>query len=1002
MELLVFILVLLLLWVVAVPAWLIAKMLALSSELKELRGQLLETKRARPQETTSAIPAVADPSAAVPESAPVIHEERPREPAREPPLPPPTEISGTPSGFAQEPPQVSAEPGAPARRLPAIDWEVFMGVKLFAWLGGLALFLGVVFLVKYSFDHDLIAPELRVALGYLAGTGLIVGGILVSKKKYAVTAQTLCATGIVILYAVTYVCHAVYEFRLFGTWSTLLLMVGITAGAFLLAVRLEARVVAVLGILGGFLTPLLLSTGEDNAFGLFSYIALLNAGLVAVALNRRWHFLVLLGAAGTVLLQIAWVAAFFVPEKALTAVVIFLVFNALFAAAYWAADKLGQGNRWMLAAAAGMPFVSMAFAAVMMGQAVLGAQPGLLLGFILLSSMCLLVPAMGRERQVAPFLSGGIISFLLLAVWTARHLDAATLPGGLAFVLAFAGLHSVLPFVLQRWRGAVVPEWYAQLFPPAAVVLLFLPLAQLPALSIYVWPVALMLDLLALFLALLLGSAVLFLAMLILTVLLAVAWLLAAPASLTVLPEMLLVTGGFGALFFIAATYAARKLEGRALSWFGSQRSENAVNLSALPQVPALSAILPFALLTLTSAHLPVLNPTPVFGAGLLLLLLLLGVGVRFRAHWAPLAGLGCVALMEWVWHVARFEPAAAPVALGWYLGFYAIFLAYPLALRSVQPGETLPWIAAAVAGPVQFLLVYRVVAAAFPNDFMGLLPALFAIPSAAMTWVAARRLAADDPARLPVLAWLGGVALFFVALVFPIQFEKEWVTLGWALQGVALIGLFHKLPHPGLRIAGVALLIVAFARLALNPAVLDYYPRSGVPIFNWHLYTYGVVTACLFVAARLLAPPHHRVLGRNAPRLLIALGLTLGFLLVNLQIADYFGQEKYLVLELTGNLARDMTCTLAWAGYALGLLAMGIWKRWGGTRHAGLALLSVALLKLFFYDLANLSQLYRIGALVGVAVIAIVASVLYQRFVGTDLKTAFRLSTASRSKSNK
>ena len=59
-----------------------------------------------------------------------------------------------------------------------------MGVKLFAWIGGLALFLGVAFFVKYSFDNNLVSPELRVAFGFLAGLGLLVGGVVMSRKNY--------------------------------------------------------------------------------------------------------------------------------------------------------------------------------------------------------------------------------------------------------------------------------------------------------------------------------------------------------------------------------------------------------------------------------------------------------------------------------------------------------------------------------------------------------------------------------------------------------------------------------------------------------------------------------------------------------------------------------------------------------------------------------------------------------------------------------------------------
>src|SRR5436189_6290192 len=87
-----------------------------------------------------------------------------------------------------------------------------------------------------------------------------------------------------ILYALTFACRAVYHFPFFGPVPTFALMALVTAAAFLLAVRLDAQVVALLGMLGGFLTPVLLSTGQDAPVALFAYIVLLDAGLLAVAL----------------------------------------------------------------------------------------------------------------------------------------------------------------------------------------------------------------------------------------------------------------------------------------------------------------------------------------------------------------------------------------------------------------------------------------------------------------------------------------------------------------------------------------------------------------------------------------------------------------------------------------------------------------------------------------------------------------------------------------------
>ena len=149
---------------------------------------------------------------------------------------------------------------------------------------------------------------------------------------------------------------------------------------------------------------------------------------------------------------------------------------------------------------------------------------------------------------------------------------------------------------------------------------------------------------------------------------------------------------------------------------------------------------------------------------------------------------------------------------------------------------------------------------------------------------------------------------------------------------------------------------------------MLQYHPRAATPIFNWYLYTYGIATVALFVGARLLAPPRHLIFNSNARALLGALGAVLAFLLLNIEIADYFSLPgSTLTFQFAGNFARDMTYSIAWALFALGLLVYGILKKISFARYAAMALLCLTLLKLFFHDLAQLGQLYRIGAFVGV-----------------------------------
>jgi uncharacterized membrane protein len=102
----------------------------------------------------------------------------------------------------------------------------------------------------------------------------------------------------------------------------------------------------------------------------------------------------------------------------------------------------------------------------------------------------------------------------------------------------------------------------------------------------------------------------------------------------------------------------------------------------------------------------------------------------------------------------------------------------------------------------------------------------------------------------------------------------------------------------------------------------------------------------------------------------------------MNIEIADYFSVGPTLTFLFNGNFARDMTYSISWAVFAFGLLVVGIIKNVRAVRLSAIALLCFTFAKLFLHDLDNLNQLYRIAAFLSVALIAIVASFTYQRFL--------------------
>lgn len=973
---------------------------ALAAKLAELEEQLAEqrsrqegsTQTVTPAQVATPPPAVAAVStAASPVPAPIAASTT-SVPATGPKsLPveaPPHIVAPTPAAVAATTPvrpllspvtptpSVAPMPEAPSRR---IDWEQFMGAKLFAWLGGFAAFLGVAFFVKYSFEHDLIPPEVRVALGFVFALALIVGGLKTPRPRYAVPAQTLIATGIVSLYAVTFACSSIYHFAFFGPTATFLLMCLITGAAFLLAVRLEAVVIAVLGLVGGFATPVILSSGEDHPVALFGYIALLNVGLIAVALHRRWAFLVPLGALGTVAMEIGWAAKFLAEGTIGTAQVVTIAFSGLFLGAYVIARRINYPAKPIFGSACSLPLVALAGHGVLLTFSSVSAHPGWWFVGIMLADACLLTLAWLEEEAKSLHLLAGTFAFSLLSAWTLSGLTSALLPWALGFYMGFAALHTTFPLLLVRRRPEAGPTWWSQLFPPLTLLLTMLPLFKLEAVSFLLWPAVLLIDAMAIGVALLTASLLSVAAVLILTLVVTAVWLLHVPVAAASGLGFVTIVGGFAVLFFGATLFLGKRLgaaldeEGR-LGPLGNIRS----------QLPAMSALLPFLLLVMASVVLPQANPSPLFGLGLLLIILTLGLSVIMTLPWLPACALGGIVALEYAWHVNHFNLALPTTPLLWYLLFTAVFAGFPFAFRRRFAAATGPWAVAALAQAVQFPLVYDTIRHAWPNDYLGLLPAAFAITPLVSVWVVGRSSPTNKTARLNQLAWLGGVALLFITLIFPIQFSRQWLTLSWALEGAALLWLFHRVPHRGLQGTGLVLLLIAFARLALNPAVLSYHARSSTPLLNWYLYSYATVVAALALGARWFEPKESQVFGFNVRATLNTLATVLLFLLLNLEIADFFSRpgEPVLTFRFSGNFAQDMSYTIAWSLFALALLLVSMAKQIKAGRYAALALLGVALLKLFLHDLARLDALYRVGALFAVATVAIAASFAYQRML--------------------
>lgn len=231
-------------------------------------------------------------------------------------------------------------PLEPERR--GAELEVHLGQKWLLIVGILTMVFGVGYFLKYSFEQGWVTPAGRVAMAYVWGIVFLVGGDRFRKKELAAFGLSLTGGGIAVLYFAAFAAFQIYQ--LFDQTSSFAVMVLITVLAGTLSVFYDAKWLAVLGLAGGFLTPLLLSTGRDNQVALMTYMTILNLGLLGIAFYKKWDLLNTLGLIFTYLLYSGWFARHYADHKFWPAVIFVNIFYLIYSVAPFAYQFVREGG----------------------------------------------------------------------------------------------------------------------------------------------------------------------------------------------------------------------------------------------------------------------------------------------------------------------------------------------------------------------------------------------------------------------------------------------------------------------------------------------------------------------------------------------------------------------------------------------------------------------------------------------------------------------------------
>ena len=194
--------------------------------------------------------------------------------------------------------------------------EQRIGTKWVLIAGIVTVIVGTIFFLKYAYDNNLIGPLGRVAIVTFWGLVALYAGEITRKRGYGIVAKAVTSLGFAMLYAAVFSAYRFY--KLIDSPPAFVLAILVTLAAMLYAVSLDEILIAILSLIGGFLTPVLVSTGENLPMPLFSYVLVLGTGAMLCAYYRKWRAVNLLAFAGTFVLYTGWFEKFFRPQLAIT------------------------------------------------------------------------------------------------------------------------------------------------------------------------------------------------------------------------------------------------------------------------------------------------------------------------------------------------------------------------------------------------------------------------------------------------------------------------------------------------------------------------------------------------------------------------------------------------------------------------------------------------------------------------------------------------------------
>ncbi|MBA1142114.1 DUF2339 domain-containing protein [Mesorhizobium neociceri] len=800
-------------------------------------------------------------------------------------------------------------PAAAAKAARQSEVETALGTRWAVWVGGIALALGGLFLIRYTIEAGIFGPEVRLALAALLGLVLIGGGEFIRRTGFKVPVEgvagayipaILTAAGAFILFGTVYAAHAVYGFVGPAFAFTVLGAIGV---ATIVAALVHGQALAGIGLVGSMATPALVSSQAPNPWALFIYLAIVLAASAVIARMRDWKFLVAAAFFGTG----AWTIAYMMnaPGAADLAVILFIDAVTLAVLAFvWLVSRGGEAET----AKNGFDWPSVV--------------PGVFVAF----------SALGLSVDTTLVAAGGALpgAFVLVALVATALYRPRALP-----LLHAAGVVSVMIYL-----GIIPPATIGSDISQGNIGFDGMPVAA--------------------------GN-----------------------------PLTLRLGIGLGLVFIGAGFWAARRFAAtaqvRAACW--------AAWGVAAPLVILLTLWLAYGNLDRDLAYAAV--------AALLVVVFAAGGEWIARAEQPPLKGDIAVSFALGGSALAGLLMLHMAFGSGWTTILAGVAAIVPALATRWRSYPVLGWISVgavvAVLGRVAF--DPTIVGAEFLTTtpvFNWLLPG-YGVPALAFGFAAwqlartTRALPITGNGR-PRLAMEAGAALFALLTVAMLVrhamhggvidtgtvtlAEQAIYTLIAIGAGAILVAIDMRSPSSVLRYGSMAAGVVSVAFiafqhfLALNPLFTDE-STGQIPVFNLLFLAYllpAIAAGGLALYARDKRPPWYA-------QMLAVVAALLVFAYATLSVRRVFKGEFIGLWSGLGQL-ETYTYSALWLVIGVVLLTAGVWLKSQVLRIASAALIAIAVVKVFLFDMSELEGVLRALSFIGLGAVLIGIGLFYQRLL--------------------